>query len=74
MSGVGGISSHRLRPVTLVFQADVPSGSWWISLPDRLGPIKNQRCGGDFSSPSSSVKMSYLKNLGGWYSGIMSLA
>lgn len=45
-----------------VFQALVANGSIWTSLPDRLGPIKNQRCGGDLFSPiysSFSIRKTY---------------
>ena len=48
----GGINSQRLWPATLVFHAEVPRGSLWTSDPERLGPIKNHRCGGALSSPS----------------------
>ena len=48
----GGISNQRLWPAILVFQAEVPRGSIWTSEPERLGPIKNHRCGGALSSPS----------------------
>lgn len=33
--------SHLLYPLTSVFHALVPSGSMWMAVPDRAGPITN---------------------------------
>ena len=42
----GGKSTQRLCPLSSAFQADVPSGSMWMLVPERAGPMTIQRYGG----------------------------
>lgn len=68
-----GKRHHRLWPKTRAFQAEVPRGSMWMPVPERPGPITNQRYGGLRDSPAY-LKRSSRKYFGTGMSKVLVVA